>query len=95
MQNTFSPAGAVSKRRLGPIVVAVVAAAVLSAAAAMLAPPHHASVASPGPRGGTAAIVPTGIVGDSAVAGDPSVPRASAVFKGDAAAPEESRGDTF
>ena len=73
---------AASERRFGLIVAAILAVGVLAAGAALLAPSGHAIGApSAGPQGAAAAVVPVGIVGDSAVAGDPSVPSAASVFK--------------
>ncbi len=77
-------------RRTGLIAAAVMAVAALAAAAALREPVERASWAtSAGPQGGSAATVPVGIVGESAVAGDPSVPSAASVFERSGAKVEE------
>ena len=81
-----STLGALPRRRTGLIAVAVLALATLAAAAALLDPGEEARVATPA---AAAAMVPVGIVGDSAVSGDPSVPSAASVFKDRNSLPEE------
>ena len=83
-----------SGRHTRLIVAAVLGAAVLAAAAAVLMPPPRGSWAAADPQGAAAAIVPVGIVGESSVAGDPSVPSAESVFKG-RTADSEAQADTF
>ena len=85
----------VAARTTGLIVAALAAVAALTAAAALLSSPQrHALASSAGPRGAADAIVPVGIAGESAVAGDPSVPSAASVFLGRPVSPEEQT-DTF
>ena len=76
-------------RQAGLIVAAVLAAAALAAGAVLLEPQRASGSSSVGPQDAIAATVPAGIVGDSAVAGDPSVPSAASVFKDKSALPEE------
>ena len=80
---------AASARQAGPIVAAVLAGAALAAGAMLLAPQHPSLTSSAGAQAATAAMVPVGIVGDSAVSGDPSVPSAASVFKDKRAAEDE------
>ena len=81
-----SSSRAASARQAAPIVAAVLAAATLAAGAMLLAPPPRPSWTS---SSGAQAVVPVGIVGDSAVSGDPSVPSAASVFKDKSALEEE------
>jgi hypothetical protein len=55
----------------------------------LLAPQHPSWTSSAGAQAATAAMVPVGIVGDSAVSGDPSVPSAASVFKDKSASEDE------
>ena len=81
------PFRASSPRRTALIAAAVAA---LAAGAALLEPPERAPwAASAGPQGAMAATVPVGIVGESAVARDPSVPSAASVFERSKAQVEE------
>ena len=90
MQATQTSPWLGASRQTGLIAVAILAAAALAAGAVLLEPPARAGSTSPaGPQGSVSALVPVGIVGDSAVAGDPSVPRASTVFRDSSGAVEE------
>ena len=81
--------------KTGLIVAAVLVSAALAAGALLLDPSQGAAwTSSAGPQGGIAATVPVGIVGESAVAGDPSVPSAASVFK-DKNVLQEEPGVTF
>jgi len=84
-----SSSRAASARQVAPIVAAVLAVATLAAGTMLLMPsPGPSWASSAGAPAATAAMVPVGIAGDSAVSGDPSVPSAASVFK-DKIAPEE------
>jgi hypothetical protein len=85
---TQTPSRLGASRQAGLIAVAILAAVALAAAAVRFESPARAGSAA-GPQGAVAAILPVGIVGESAVAGDPSVPRASAVFHASSAVAEE------
>jgi len=91
MQATSSSFRALPRRRTGLILAAIVlAVTALASVAALLDPPKNPSWAkSAGSGSAIGATVPVGIVGDSAVAGDPSVPSAASVFKDKSALPEE------
>jgi len=81
-------------RQAGLIVAAILAAAALAAGAVLLEPQRASGTSSAGPQDAIAATVPLGIVGDSAVSGDPSVPSAASVFK-DKSVPSEEPVDSF
>ena len=91
MQATpFSNFAATPARRTGLIAAAVLAAIALAAAATLLDPGQGAAAAAPAAVLPTSAVmVPVGIVGESAVSGDPSVPSAASVFKDWNRSPEE------
>jgi hypothetical protein len=88
MHATVPSVRVAAERRTGLIVAAILAAAALAAAAVLLEPPMTAA-ASTGSQAATAAVLPVGSVGESAVAGDPSVPSAASVFEGQSRSPEE------
>ncbi|MEP7301743.1 MAG: hypothetical protein ABI699_09460 [Caldimonas sp.] len=75
-------------RQTGLIAVAILVAAALAAGAVLVEPPARAGSAAD-PKDAVRAMAPVGIVGESAVAGDPSVPHASEVFGNSSAAAEE------
>jgi len=88
MQATSSSFRASPPRRPGLILAAIVlAVSALASVAALLDPPRGPG--SAGPEGAIGATVPVGIIGDSAVSGDPSVPSAASVFKDRNSLPEE------
>jgi hypothetical protein len=89
MQATsFSTFAATSARRTGLIVAAMLAAIALGAVLLDPGPDSRAAVpAAVLPT--SAGMVPVGIVGESAVPGDPSVPSATSVFRNRGAVPEE------
>jgi len=90
MQATsLSTLAATPARRTG-LILAVALVAIALAAVALLDPGQDArGAAAAAVLPTSAAMVPAGIVGESAVSGDPSVPSAASVFRNRSAAPEE------
>ena len=88
MQATpHTPSRLGAPRQTGLIAVAILAAAALAAAAIRFETPAQAGSAT-APQSAAEATLPVSAVVES-VAGDPSVPRASAVFRASSAAAEE------
>jgi hypothetical protein len=84
--HTLSRFGAL--RQKGLIAATILAAAALAAAAVRFEAAAQAGSATT-PQGQAGSTLPASAVVESVVAGDPSVPRASAVFRASSAAAEE------
>lgn len=80
---THTPSRPRAFQQTGLIAAAILAAAALAVAAVRFEMPAQA------PHGTAQATLPVSAVIESAIAGDPSVPRASAVFRASGAAVEE------
>ena len=85
---THTPSRPRASPQTGLIAAAILAAAALAAAAVRFEAPAQAGSAT-APHGTVETTLPVSAFIESAVAGDPSVPRASAVFRASSAAAEE------
>ena len=86
---THTPSRVRVSRQHGLIAVTILAAAALAAAVVRFEAPALAGAAIAQPQGRVASTLPVSAVVESACRSDPSVPRASAVFRDSSFAAEE------
>ncbi len=86
---THTPSRFGASRQNALIAATILATAALASAAVRFEVPAQAAAAITPPRGQVASTLPLGAVLETPLRGDPSVPRASAVFRDSSAAAEE------